>query len=653
MIPEVSSSSFHDQGWELQRSWNVDKKTRVGERFKLAGLALLLAVATFVVYARACQFGFALLDDPPFITGNPHVQAGLTLNSIVWSFTNARDGAWDPLTWLSLMADSDLYGEHAGGFHFTNIVFHTLNTLLLFAFLVRATGLKVPSAIVSGLFALHPLHVESVVWISERKDVLSTFFGLLALFAYAAYAKRPNWKSYLAAFAFFVLSLLSKQTLVTLPFVLLLVDYWPLDRFNSAQTAVLATGASAAVSAPSWRKRAGRLVLEKLPFFFVSLAFCAIAVISQIQKHAVQEFGALPLKIRVGNAFVAYIAYLEKTFFPHDLAIYYPHPGLQLSWRSVFLAALVIAATSGVALACARRLPYLLVGWFWYLGTLVPMIGIVQIGAQQMADRYTYFPLIGIFFGSVWTVRSLLLPFVPAGSLRSRVCAAAVLVGFLILGGLASWQISYWQDDVTLFSHDVATTAPCAFTRNKLGVALAAAGKPREGIEQFERALSIDPQAVDAQYNIGVALTQLGELDQAAAHFRATLALSDEYAGAHMNLALIESQKGRLDEAKAHLRRAIQITPGYAEAYLNLGMICLNSGDTAGAISNSRRAIELDPRLIDAYRILARTLVAQGHPDEAIRWLKHALTIAPQNEAARIDLARIAPAGGPKPPSFQ
>ena len=352
------------------------------------------------------------IDDPIYVSNNLNVQAGLTVRTVVWSFTTFHDGNWIPFTWLSLMADSDLYGAHPGAFHFTNIVLHTLNTVLLFAFLLRATGQRLPSALVAALFALHPLHVESVAWILERKDVLSTFFGLLSLLAYVRYARRRDLWSLAVCFLLFVCSLLAKQTLVTLPFVFLLLDYWPLHRLSLSRLG----SSTADDAAPEPETRAGatsprvsgaaRLLLEKVPFLIVSAAFSVVALAAQSANSAVQTFTTLPLPIRLANAAVAYVGYLEKTFSPHDFAVYYPHPGNQLGWRAVCVAAALIVAISACAIVWSRRHPYLFVGWAWYLGTLVPMLGIIQVGGQQMADRYTYFPLIGVFIAVVWTVRA-------------------------------------------------------------------------------------------------------------------------------------------------------------------------------------------------------------------------------------------------------
>jgi protein O-mannosyl-transferase len=652
MIPEAPASSVQDRSWELQRPWEAEGAGRVSERWRSFGLGLLLALATLLVYAQACQFGFVLLDDSLYVTNNVHVQTGLTLRNVAWSFTTLRDGAWIPLTWLSLMADSDLYGARPGGFHFTNVVLHTLNTVLLFAFLTRATGQKVPSALVAALFALHPLHVESVVWISERKDVLSTFFGLISLIAYVRYARGRTWVSYLVTFVFFVCSLLAKQTLVTLPCVFLLLDYWPLKRFSWAEPAAclpngLAVASEVAAGTASARKSAfGRLLLEKVPFLFVSAGFSAITFVAQSGIDAVQNLNMLPLKIRFANVPVAYVAYLEKTFFPHDLAVYYPHPGSQLGWPAVCAAASIVATVSACAIIWSRRHPYLLVGWAWYLGTLVPMIGIVQVGSQQMADRYTYFPLIGVFLGLVWTIRSLVTPFVPAGTLRARWLQAVSLLGLAVVGAIACRQVSYWQDDLTLFTHAVASTADSPLIQDKLGCALIKVGKPREGIEHFELAARLDPRMVEPQYNLGVALAQLGQLDQAVAQYRAALAISDLHVGAHNNLGLIQNQRGQYDAAKLHFRRAIELSPDYAEAHMNLGLACLKSGDYAAAISNSEQALALKPLLLDCHRIIARALVAQGRPEAAIRRLQYAISLSPDDDAARTELQQLLAGNG-------
>jgi protein O-mannosyl-transferase len=641
------SSDSSDHNWEGQRLSTTEIDRRVEFWRGPIGLSVLLAVVTLLVYAQACRFGCVLIDDPAYISANPTVQAGLSFRNVGWSFSTFCDGNWIPLTLLSLMLDSDLYGAHPGGFHFTNIVLHVLNTVLVFLVLAKATNRQLPSALVAALFALHPLHVESVAWIAERKDVLSVFFGLLCLLAYVRFAKRQDRRALLGCFLLFVCSLLSKATLVTLPFLLLLLDYWPLHRMRRRNGTPLLPAESesedeTARDATSMATRSTfQLVAEKIPFFAVAVAFSVVAVFAQMTAYAVQNLETMPLRIRLANAAVAYVAYLGKTFYPHNLAVYYPHPGGDLDWPIVWASLTILATVTTCAVIWCRRLPYLFVGWAWFLGTLVPMIGIVQVGSQQMADRYTYFPLIGIFLALVWTVWSLLRPFVAPGTGWARLLKAAVIAGLMALAAMTCWQVSNWHDDVSLFSHAVASAADNTFVRNKLGCALLVQGKLREAVQEFERAARLEPRSIDPEYNLGTVLAQLGEFDQAIAHYRKAIAINDLHAGAHNNLGLLECDRGQFAAAKAQLRRAIEINPDYAEAHMNLALVCLKSGDAAGAISSARHALELQPHLTTSNLIIARALDGQGRTQEAIRQLREALTTSPSDSRLQTELARL------------
>jgi protein O-mannosyl-transferase len=647
MMLEPSSSSFSDQNWELQRPWATEEKDRVGGWRRAVGLPFLLAISTVLVYAQACWFGSVSMDDSTYVTSNANVQEGLTWRNVEWSFTTLCEGNWLPLTWLSLMADRDLFGAHLGGFHLTNIVLHTLNTLLLFVFLARATGQRAPSALVSALFALHPLHVESVAWIAERKDVLSSFFGLLSLLAYLRYATRGSRWSLLGCFLLFVCSLMAKQTLVTLPFVFLLLDYWPFDRIRRSEEPTPARDLEQPERAASSARRSVFrvsgiwLLVEKIPFLLVSAAVSAVVVAAQSRVGAVRNLAIFPLWVRLANAAVAYVAYLGKAFFPHNLAIYYPHPGLQLSGSDVSAAAAILAAVTVCAMIWWRRHPYLLVGWAWYLGTLVPMIGIVQVGSQQMADRYTYFPLIGLFIALVWTVRSLVSPFAPAGSLRAGLVRAAAISIVVVLAVTTCVQIGYWRDFVTLCTHALSSTADSAFMENQLGGALLQQGRAREALEHLELAARSDPAMRQPQYNLGIAFAQLGRFDQAVVHLRAALAINDGYSAAHYQLGLVENELGHYAEAQEHLRRTIEIDPELVDAHVNLAVACLKSGDNAGAISSARRALELQPGLTNCHRIIAQALDRQGRSREAIGELQDALRRFPNDAGLHDELARL------------
>ena len=500
---------------------------------------------------------------------------------------------------------------------------------------------------VSALFALHPLRVESVVWIAERKDVLSIFFGLLSLLAYLRYATRGNRLSLFGCFLLFVCSLMAKQTLVTLPFVFLLLDYWPFNRILRSEGLTPARAFEeperAAPSAPRsiFRVSGMRLLVEKIPFLVVSAAFSTVAVIAQSGNGAVHTFTMLPLRVRLANAALAYVAYLGKVFFPHNLAVFYPHPGQQLSGSAVWAAATILAAVSVCAIIWRRRHPYLFVGWAWYLGTLVPMIGIVQVGSQQMADRYTYFPLIGLFIALVWTVRSLITPFAPVGSFRAGLVRIAALSILAILAATTCWQIGYWRDSVTLCTHALASTADSGFMRNQLGCAPDPAGAAARGDRTSRVGGPMGPGDGSAAIQFGHCLRETGSdrpgrrpLPGGAGHQRRARRR-------HNNLGLIENDRGHYAEAKRQLRRAIEIDPGFADAHMNLALVCLNSRDFAAAISSAQRGLELQPRLTNCHRIIARALEAQGRFQEASRQLEDALTRFPNDAGLQYELAQL------------
>ncbi len=548
-----------------------------------------MLAAVLLVYWQVGGFDFISLDDPVYVSNNLHVQAGLTLRNVVWSFAAFHDGNWIPFTWLSLMLDTTVFGFHAGAYHFTNVLLHVANTVLLFAFLARATGNQLRSACVAALFALHPLHVESVAWITERKDVLSTLFGLLSLLAYVSYAKSRGGWSFAACLLCFVASLLSKQTLVTLPFVFLLLDFWPLGRFAERSARV-------------------PLVVEKIPFLAVSAAFSAITIIAQKSGQAVAPLAALPLTARCMNALIVYVTYLRQAFFPFDLAVYYPHPGANIAWGAVGVSAALLLAVSLAIVARTRQNPFLLVGWAWFLGTLVPMIGIVQVGSQQMADRYTYFPLIGLFLAFVWLISEL----VPAGALHARVLPMASIASLAALGMAAFVQVGYWRDSITLFRHAVQCGGNNSLATSALGYALMSHGQAGEGIALLESAVRMAPADEQTQYNVAVGLQTVRRLDEAAEHYQAALALNEQDAEAHTNLGVILGMHHRYREAKQQFLRAVAINPEHVKAYVNLGTLCVETGEYEDAIMYSRRALELDPHLLICHQNIAAALRAQG-----------------------------------------
>jgi tetratricopeptide (TPR) repeat protein len=592
----------------MQRSPEVlsDRFRRWRRPLVLAGL---LIAAVLLVYWQVGGFEFILLDDPVYVSDNAHVQRGITLQNVVWSFSEFHDSNWIPLSWLSLMLDAQILGPGPRGFHLTNLLLHAANTCVLFAVLAKATHQPSHSALVAGLFALHPLHVESVAWVAERKDVLSTLFGLLSLLAYVNYAAAGRARSLVASFLWFVCSLLSKPTLVTLPFVFFLLDFWPLGRLSGkgsvlspTETPALNDGEikpeprdSADPTSPDRKSYAIRLVAEKVPFLVATVAISVVALVAQTRGHSVAPLGNLSLSARCMNALTAYVTYLWQAIFPLHLAIFYPHPGDNIAWGTVAASAALLLAISLIVVARVRRYPFLFVGWSWYLGTMIPMIGIVQVGRQQMADRYTYFPLIGPFIAVVWLIAEL----VPARAIRARILPAAAIASLAALGATAFVQVGYWRDSVTLFRHAVECAGNNPLASSALGYALMSRGQSGEGLALLETAVRMAPADAQAQYNVAVGLQSVGRLDEAAEHYRAALALDERDADAHTNLGVLMCERHQYREAKKQFCRAIEINPEHVKAYVNLGTLCLETGEYADAIKYSQRALDLDPHLLN------------------------------------------------------
>jgi Flp pilus assembly protein TadD len=588
-------------------------------------LVALLAAIALSVYALTWQFGFITVDDPFYVSENPHVQQGLTLDGLKWSFTTVHDSNWIPLTWLSLMFDTSVYGVRAGGYHLTNVLLHTANSLILLSALLAATKSLGRSAFVAALFALHPLHVESVVWIAERKDVLSTFFGLLSLLTYIRYANAGRVWSLLTSLLLFVLSLMSKQTLVTLPFVFLLLDFWPLGRYRA--TEVVGSRSSGSLVP---------LLLEKIPFFAATVVFAVVALWAQSRGGAVMGFEHFPFSERALNAVVVYVSYLGKIFWPANLAIYYPHPHEGLSPLVIRLAGGLLLTITAAAIGYIRRFPYLVVGWFWYLGTLVPMIGLVQIGAQQMADRYTYFPAIGIFLAVTWLACDLM----PAGARGSRVLKAAASLCVVLLATLSYRQVGFWRDSVTLLRHSKDCTVDDFRTHQLLGSALVADGAKSEGIAELETAVRLGDASPAAHAALGIGLQESGRLDEAAEQYQKALALNDRDPDAHANLALIQLKRHEYSAAKQNFLRALALDPEHANAYTGLSTACLETGEYREAIGCSLRALSLDPKSIRARHNLAVALLATGRLDDAIRQFRYLVALLPDDADARQNLER-------------
>ncbi len=612
------------------------KRCALSMRRDLA-VALFLVVSTLTVYGQVFRHDFVTFDDGLYVYENPHVQKGLTWDEFRWAFTTLWATNWHPLTWLSHMLDCELFGLNAGNHHLVNVFLHIVNSLLLFMVLRGMTGAVWRSATVASLFALHPLHVESVAWVAERKDVLSTLFFMLTLWAYGRYANRPCWTKYGTVFVFLALGLMAKPMLVTVPFLMVLLDYWPLRRFRCAQRGRLRIRTEAERGGGDERRaKALHLFMEKVPFFVLVIASCAVTFVAQQHGGATTLTEVVPFGFRVVNALVSYVAYLAKMVWPESLAVFYPYRVIisPFHWLAAGLALLGIS--SWVVWARARR-PYLAVGWFWYLGTLVPVIGLVQVGRQSMADRYTYVPLIGIFLMLVWYSSDL-----TARWRRGR----SFLAGFACLTIAAcmvcTWiQVSHWRDGVSLFEHSLKVTGDNALAHNNLGYALEDRGDLDGAILHYRAALRLNPQYCLAHSNLGNALVNIGKLDQAIRHYREALRLNPEFVLAQNSLGVALAKKGSLEEAIAHYQEAIRLDPKYALAHSNLGVAFMEQGRLDEALERCRQAAKLRPKHAEIQNNLGVVLDRQGKLDEALEHYREAVLLNPEYAKAHNNLGLL------------
>ncbi len=521
------------------------------------------------------------MDDDLYVYENPGVTQGLTLAGVKWAFTNVHDGYWIPMTWISLMFDYSFNGLFAGGYHLTNVILHTLNTLLLFLLLRRMTGALWPSAMVAALFAWHPLNLESVAWVTERKNVLSTFFLLLALLAYSHHAEKPAAGRLTLSLIFFVLGLMAKPMLVTLPFLLLLLDFWPLKRLPLGIRAPDRTQA---------QKACLKVLAEKIPFLAISFAAGIATVVIKHIGGGVVSLAELPFSLRMANAIVSYAAYLWKTICPVNLCAYYPMPS-RMPALTVMASMLVLVGISYLVFRRGLRSPWLITGWLWYLLILLPVSGLIQSGGQAMADRFAYVPLIGIFILVVWSAGDWLAL---RPSARPWGFAASGILLVLCVMVTRSLQPN-WRDGISLFRRVLTVTQENAFAENNLGVALSMAGRADEAVFHYREALRILPYYEQAHYNIGMELAAQGKPAAAAEHFSLLLKYKPGNEQLHNNLGAVLAQEGRLDAAAEQFQQAIKINPNYAKPYFNYGKILEQLGQNGQAFTNFMTALRLEP----------------------------------------------------------
>ena len=609
-----------------------------GGLFHQHGLALLiglfLMIITFAAFEQVRTCAFINFDDNIYVTENLYVQSGLTLKGVIWAFSRIHAGHWHPLTWLSHMLDCQLYGLNPSGHHLTNLAFHIANTLLLFLVLKHMTGALWRSCFVAALFALHPLHVESVAWVAERKDVLSTFFWMLTMWAYIRYVERPKLHRYLLALLFFALGLMSKPTLVTLPFVLLLLDYWPLGRFQLSPSGMNPKSPiSKSINPSAQRSKALYLVREKAPFFALCAASIVLTIFAAGRGEAVGTLEEYRLDTRVANALVSYVSYIGKMIWPSHLSIFYPYQEMLPLWKVVG-AGLLLISVSFLVIRFTRKLPYLAVGWFWYLGTLVPVIGLVQVGMQAMADRFTYIPFIGLFVMFSYGVANL------SGAWRYRRIILSISAGLLllILMIITRLQVKHWQNSITLFQHSLEVTEDNYQSHTILGVALSVQGKTQEAIDHYRAALRIKPDFLGAHYSLGAALEREGKDQEAMEHYVGALRIKPDRPEAHHNLGVLFLRQGKNREAIDHFREALRIKPDYPDAHNNLGTVLRRQGKNQEAIDHFNEALRIEPNYPEAHNNLAGALEDLGKNREAMDHYVEALRIKPDSAVVHNNL---------------
>jgi tetratricopeptide (TPR) repeat protein len=611
----------------------------LNERWTVPGVCIFLVAITFAVFGQTLRYGFVSYDDNMYVYDDAQVTRGLTLNGISQAFTHGNYDNWDPLTTISHMLDCQLYGLDAGGHHLTNVLLHTAAVILLFLVLRRMTGFLWRSAFVAAVFAVHPLRVESVAWVAERKDVLSGVFFMLTLGAYVRYVqKQPRveegesrtpapapgprlWTlDYFLVLLCFALGLMCKPMLVTLPLVLLLLDYWPLGRVMGGGWRVTRSGVQV-----HQLSTLNHLLYEKLPLFGLAVASGVVTIFAQ--ARAIQPFDKISLPLRLENALISYVVYMGQMFWPRNLAVLYPFTTKGVGITGVVLSVVVLAGISAGAFVLRRQRAYILTGWLWYLIMLVPVIGILQVGSQARADRYAYLPQIGLYVVLTWAVAEL------SGAWRWR---RGVLVGLstIILGSLilcSGVQVAYWRDSESLWTHTLACTSDNAIADSNFGVTLIQKGSVDEAIVHYQEALKIKPDYAEAYYNFGNALLRKGSVDEAIVKFQKALEIKPNFLEACYNLGNSLLQKGRMDEAIAYYQKALKIKPDCAQACSNLGYCLFQKGSVDEAIAYYQKALEIKPDYAEARNNLNNALLQKDNMDNAITNYQKALQIKPDS----------------------
>lgn len=603
-------------------------------------IILILITTILCAYWQVQNFEFVSYDDPKYITENYAIQSGITWQSFAATFTDLHASNWYPLTLLSHGLDWQLFGRKAGGHHWSNVIIHIVNTILLFLLLSQLTGAIWRSALVAALFAIHPINVESVAWVAERKNVLSTFFWIVTMLFYVRYVKAPDWKRYLPVLISFALGLMSKPMLVTLPFVLLLMDYWPLNRnsINTEKEIHPAVNGVFSIRKP----RPISLILEKVPLLILAVISSGVTFYAAKKGGTLAEFISVPLMQRISNAAVSYVLYLKKLFWPGDLAVFYPYINIPI--HQALLAVFLLSAITVIAGIYYKKYPYFIVGWFWYLGTLVPVIGIVQVGSQSMADRYAYVPFIGIFMALSWTIAEM----IKTPLLRKIISLVMFSIGISLL--LMTWhQLKYWKTSYALFERASYVTGSNAFTHNGMGLELMRQNKIGEAIEHFKEALKKNTDHSGkymAYVNLGEAYRLQNKKMEAMAAYKQALSLNAKCDFAYHKIGIILIQQGQVGEAIAEYKKAITINKTNPVYHINLGNAYARQGKFEEAVKEYTEVLRIQPDNAGVHNNLAMVLERRGKIDEAVAHLKAAIRLQPEYADAHFNLATILEKGG-------
>jgi tetratricopeptide (TPR) repeat protein len=625
-------------------------KPQAPVRYRLI-IGFLLAAVTLAIYWPATRFEFTNLDDPEYVSDNRMVQAGLTWTSVKWALTSTKNALWLPVTRLAHVATWEVFGFNSGGHHLVNIVIHAINALLAFLVIERMTGAVARSAFVAALFAWHPLRVESVAWVAELKDVLAVMFWLLTMLCYLRFIKTRRMVDRLTLIGTYALGLMCKPMLVTLPFALLLIDIWPLNRLRLPALFGGSPARPASDPPPSvtWRQA----VVEKMPLFLMAFALCALTLLT-----ATKAMAPLPLSYRIANAFISYARYLGKIIYPVDLAALYPHPGKWPTGQVVLAFGLCVVLSAAVV-AMARKRPYVFSGWFWFVGILVPVIGLIQAGPQAMADRFTYLPSLGLTLIAVWAIAGI-APHLPFGRPGAAALGGLVAVAYL---AATHHQLAFWRNSITLFEHTLAVTSNNDIAHYNLAEAMGSKGMLAESIPHYEASIRINRNSDVSWNNLGVVYARLGQPDKAAEHYREATRINPKYGPAHFNSGLLHYfqqrmddalaefnealrlspdhyqarcwigrvyvEQGRLDDARQSFLRSLELNSQYHEAHYELGVLMMNQGETAAAIQHLRKVIQLQPDYTAAYGKLGLALASSRQPAEAITQYRQALSLEP------------------------